>query len=154
VSVNPRPTAFPQLRSARTEDLPRAEALLQKCKLARNEVHRQFGPNFTLAEADDGSLVGAAGVELYGRQGLLRSVAVDPAWRGRRIGETLARDRLDWAHAQGLTALYLLTETAADYWLRFGFHRIARDAAPPEVRGSPEWSGGCPETAVAMVLVF
>jgi amino-acid N-acetyltransferase len=51
-----------------------------------------------------------------------------------------------------LRALYLLTETAAEFWPRFGFVRIARDAAPPGVRDSAEWSGGCPASAVAMRL--
>jgi amino-acid N-acetyltransferase len=48
--------------------------------------------------------------------------------------------------------LYLLTETAAGFWPRFGFERIGRDAAPAAVRGSAEWHGGCPASAVAMAL--
>jgi amino-acid N-acetyltransferase len=77
---------------------------------------------------------------------------VSERFAGRGIGETLTRNRLSWARHEGLRALYLLTETAAEYWPRFGFVRIERASAPDAIRGSPEWAGGCPASAVAMRL--
>lgn len=142
------------LRAATPEDLPAVLRLLETSRLAANQVERQFGPRFVVVEDSERRVVGVAGVECYDRDGLFRSAAVEPAWRGKGLGEALTRDRIDWAEREGLRALYLLTETAADYWPRFGFEQIARDAAPEAVRASPEWAGGCPSSAVAMRLVL
>lgn len=140
------------LRSARPGDLPTVLDLLAARKLASNSVEEQFGPRFAVAIDGKGELVGVAGVEIYGSDGLFRSAAVRFEQEGQGIGDALTRNRIAWAREHGLRALYLLTETAADYWPRFGFIRIARDAAPDPVRASPEWAGGCPASAVAMRL--
>lgn len=97
-------------------------------------------------------MLGMAGVEVYGRVGLFRSAAVRAEWRGRGVGAALTADRLGWARAARLTDLYLLTQTAAEYWPRFGFARTERDAAPAPLQKSAEWAGGCPASAVAMRL--
>lgn len=141
-------------RPASDADTPLVGALLATCKLAPNAFDRQFGESFVVAFDGDGRLVGVAGVERYGSDGLFRSAAVHPDWRGRGLGQALTRDRIDWARAAGLRALYLLTETAADFWPRFGFEPIARDGAPEAVAASPEWAGGCPASAVAMSLAL
>jgi amino-acid N-acetyltransferase len=91
-------------------------------------------------------------MEVYGDAGLLRSAAVLPEHRGAGIGKRLTEDRIVWARARGLRTVYLLTETAAEYWPRFGFARIGRDQAPAAVAASVEWSGGCPAGAIAMAL--
>lgn len=145
---------LPTLRPARPADLDAVKELLQTCKLAWNEVDRQFGAGFIVTETGEGRVIGVAGVEVYGPWGLFRSAAVDPAWRGQKLGAAMTWNRLDWARAQPLRGLFLLTETAAGYWPRFGFERIGRETAPALVRASPEWAGGCPATAVAMRLVF
>jgi amino-acid N-acetyltransferase len=140
------------LRSARPSDLPGVLALLAERRLAPNHVETQFGPQYAVAETPEGDLIGVAGVERYEGDGLFRSAAVSERYAGQGIGETLTRDRLSWARREGLRALYLLTETAADYWPRFGFVRVSRDSAPEPIRRSPEWAGGCPASAVAMRL--
>ena len=140
------------LRPARPDDLSAVIGLLHACKLAINEVDRQFGPGFVVATAADGTVVAATGIERYGPDGLLRSAAVDPRWQRAGLGSRLTADRIAWSRREGLRALYLLTETAAEYWPRFGFERIARDSAPEPIRQSVEWAGGCPASAVAMKL--
>jgi amino-acid N-acetyltransferase len=145
---------IPTLRDAEPADLPAVAELLRICKLAPNAVDRQFGAAFVVATDEAGRVIGVAGVERYGEDGLFRSAAVEPAWRGGGLGARLTRDRIEWAGRQGLRALFLLTETAADYWPRFGFTRIGRDGAPDLVKQSAEWSGGCPATAVAMRLAL
>lgn len=140
------------LRPAGPADRSAVAELLARCKLAPNGFDRQFDAGFAVAETADGAIVGVAGVERYGNVGLFRSAAVDPTARGTGLGAALTRNRLEWARAQGLEALYLLTETAADYWPRFGFERVARDTAPELVRQSEEWAHGCPASAVAMRL--
>ncbi len=141
------------MRSARAGDLPAVLEILAERKLAPNGVERQFGSRFVVAEAAS-EVIAVAGVEVYGGDGLFRSAAVRIPWEGRGVGAAVTRNRLDWAREQGLRALYLLTETAAAYWPRFGFVVIPRDAAPAAIAASPEWAGGCPSSAVAMRLAL
>jgi len=143
-----------QTRAATATDIDAVRELLAACNLPLNGVESQLGDGFVLAFDDGGRLVGMAGIERYHGDGLFRSAAVHPDWQGRGLGQALTRDRIAWARATGLRALYLLTETAAEFWPRFGFERIDRGSAPPGVSGSLEWAGGCPASAVAMFLAL
>jgi amino-acid N-acetyltransferase len=105
----------------------------------------------TLVARDGRRLVGCAAVERYGAAGLLRSVAVAQDRRGSGLGIRLTTAALEHAHARGIRTLYLLTETAADFFPRFGFHPVARTAVAPAVRQSAEFTGACPDTALVMV---
>ena len=143
------------IRPATATDLGPVSALLADAHLAPNGIEAQFGPQFAVAvEKASGAVIGAAGVEMYGASGesvgLFRSAVVDEKWRGHGVGAALTHDRLAWAEHAALRAVYLLTETAADYWPRFGFERTARDDAPAAIMASHEWKQGCPATAVAM----
>jgi amino-acid N-acetyltransferase len=140
------------LRPARAADIESVRRLLDACKLAPNAFDRQFEEGFVIGVDERDRIVGAAGIEVYGDAGLLRSAAVLPELRGAGIGKRLTEDRIVWARARGLRTVYLLTETAAEYWPRFGFARIGRDQAPAAVAASVEWSGGCPAGAIAMAL--
>jgi amino-acid N-acetyltransferase len=103
----------------------------------------------TVAEAD-GAIVGAAGLEVYGTFGLLRSVVVAPSWRGRGLGGSLVRERLGYATSRGLHCVYLLTTTAPAWFARLGFTAVERENTPAAVRRSPEFSSICPSTAAVL----
>jgi amino-acid N-acetyltransferase len=49
-----------------------------------------------------------------------------------------------------VTAIYLLTTTAADFFPRFGFRKIDRKEMDPALERSTELRGACPASAVAM----
>ena len=139
------------VRTARTTDLDGARTLLREASLPVAGLEEQFGPGYAVAESD-GTIVGVTGIERHGAYGLLRSAAIDPAWRGQGIGEALTRNRLAWAAAAGIDTVYLLTETAADWFPRFGFTRVERDAVPPEIAASGEFAHLCPASAAVMRL--
>ena len=101
-----------------------------------------------------GQVVGSAAIEIYGRFGLLRSVAVADALRGIGIGERLTRSAIGWAEAHGLTALYLLTETAAPFFARFGFVSVTRTNIPEAVKQSVEFTSACPASAATLELLL
>lgn len=84
------------------------------------------------------------------RRALLRSVAVDATRRGEGFGHQLTQAALDLARARGLSQVYLLTTTAADFFPRFGFRVVARSEVDPAVRQSVEFTTACPASAVAM----
>jgi N-acetylglutamate synthase-like GNAT family acetyltransferase/SAM-dependent methyltransferase len=140
-----------RIRPARAADFESVRALLRAAALPLEGLETQFGDGYAIAEAQ-GSLVAVAGVERYGNDGLLRSAAVDPAWRGRGLGQALVRDRIAWARARGLDALYLLTTTAADFFRRSGFAPATRESAPEAIRASREFAQVCPSSAAFMQL--
>jgi len=139
------------IRPARAADHDEVEALLRRAELPPDGLDEQFGDAYAVAEAE-GRIVGAAGMEVHGDAGLLRSVAVDAAWRGRGLGEALTRERLAWAEARGLADVYLLTNTAAGYFPRLGFTSVARERVPEAVRGSLQFSSICPSSAAVMAV--
>jgi amino-acid N-acetyltransferase len=105
--------------------------------------------NFIVAIEDD-RVIGVAGLELYGSYGLLRSVAVDPQQRSKGIAAGLLTRIEEIAIGLNLEGIYLLTETAADYFNKKGYEHIARMDIPEEVKASSEFSHVCPQSAIAM----
>ena len=104
---------------------------------------------FWVAE-DQGAIVGVAGLEIYGTAALLRSVAVDQAWRGTGLGRLLTEHALDDAKSAGAGDVYLLTTTAEHYFPRIGFACVARESVPDALLASEEFRGACPASAVVM----
>jgi N-acetylglutamate synthase-like GNAT family acetyltransferase len=140
----------PVLRGATATDLPALEDLLRSVDLPTAGV-AEFVERFVLAEAA-GRVVGAAGLEVHGRDGLLRSVAVDAGMRGNGLGARLTDRVLIDARTTGLRRVYLLTTTAEDYFPRHGFRRIERDLVSADVQRSVEFREACPASATVMVL--
>lgn len=105
--------------------------------------------NFIVAIAD-AEVIGVAGLEVYGSYGLLRSLAVRPDFRSQGIAAKLLRRINALASIKQLTELYLLTETAPEYFERNAYQRIARAHVPEEVKASSEFSLVCPQSAIVM----
>jgi amino-acid N-acetyltransferase len=106
--------------------------------------------NTAIVARDEGRVVGCAALEIYADGGLLRSVAVDAAARGRGIGTQLTIAALDLATARGVPAVYLLTTTAEEFFPRLAFQRIDRQQVPASVQTSVEFRSACPSTAIVM----
>ncbi len=135
-------------RRATSDDWNNVATLLTAVHLPLDGV-REHLDEFLLAFSE-GKLSGVAGLERYGSTGLLRSVVA--AERGTGLGMTLVKKLIDHARAENLTGIVLLTTTAADYFPRFGFRPISRDAAPISVQESIEFKSACPASAVVMEL--
>jgi N-acetylglutamate synthase-like GNAT family acetyltransferase len=98
------------------------------------------------------NVIGVAGLETLGRNGLLRSVVTDPAMHGAGVGHALVADRLADARRADLDGVYLLTTTAADYFARYGFVRVERTSFPTELSASSELDATVCASAVPMAL--
>lgn len=138
-----------RIEGARQEDLAAILGLLDQHRLPHAGIEGHLAD--AVVARDGARVVGCAAVERYGPAGLLRSVAVDGPRRGTGLGGRLTDAALAHARAQGVRTVYLLTETAAGFFPRFGFRPVARDAVAPAVRASPEFTSACPDTALAMV---
>lgn len=136
------------IASAVREDLPVVLDLLRRCGLPEVGLEQHLAT--TLVAREGVRIVGCAALELYGRAALLRSVAVEPSSRGLGLGAQLTNAALDLARAHAVQAVYLLTDTASVFFLRFGFHRLLRREVDPAVQRSVEFTDACPENALAM----
>lgn len=139
------------IRPARPAELPHVLALLDRVRLPRDGLPAHED-GVLVAATERGEIVGCAALECYPDGGLLRSVAVAPGRRGAGLGQRLTAAALDLARARGVRTVYLLTETAGDFFPRFGFRRVTRDAVAPGVRRSVEFTSACPASAQAMAL--
>ena len=133
---------------ARGHDLAPALELLRQADLPEKGVADGFGHYFVVH--DDMQLVGLAGLEVHGGDGLVRSVVVAPGHRGQGLAEALVAAVVERAKRLDLDALYLLTTTARDYFARQGFADCPRDAAPEAIRASWEFTTGCPTSSAFM----
>ncbi|MEN9938386.1 MAG: hypothetical protein RLZZ387_4965 [Chloroflexota bacterium] len=133
---------------AQTDDLPAVLGLLDRSELPRDGLAEHF--DIAIVARDAAQVVGSAAVERYERAGLLRSVAVDPAYRGQGLGARLVGAALDQARQEGLQTIYLLTTTASEYFPRFGFEPISRADVAPAVQQSVEFMSACPASALVM----
>lgn len=129
----------------RREILP----LLEQCGLPVADIAP--GPRqefFGIRGAD--SLNGLVGIERYGAVGLLRSLAVRPDRRGQGLGQQLVACAEQYAASRGVSSLFLLTTSAADFFAQLGYDRAIRDEAPPAIRESTQFSGVCPASSTFM----
>ena len=133
---------------ANPHDLAAIEALLTANQLPTAGLRESLG---TALVARVGSrTIGSVALEVYPSGVLLRSVAVDSAWRGRGIGHQLTSAGLDLARSLGARAAYLLTTTAGEFFPRFGFSRVERAEIPDDVKESIEFRSACPSSALVM----
>ncbi len=139
-----------EFRRATPHDLPALQHILRDLHLVLDGIEDHLELFWLAAEAE--TLVGAAGLEVYGTAALLRSVAVHERVRGIGLGAALVERCLRTARDLGISDVVLLTETAVTYFPRFGFQPIPRSAVPTAVRSSVEFRGSCPDSAAVMHL--
>jgi amino-acid N-acetyltransferase len=140
----------PQIGAAREQELTAVVALLTHSRLPEAGLTEHVDSLLVAREGD--RVVGCAALEVYGEQALLRSVAVDESMRGRGLGRDLTRAALELAEGRGVLTVYLLTETAAGFFPRFGFAVVDRASVSGAVTSSAEFTTACPSTATVMAL--
>ncbi|MEO6977900.1 MAG: arsenic resistance N-acetyltransferase ArsN2 [Mucilaginibacter sp.] len=123
-------------------------ALLAAEKLPTTDLPETL-ETFLVTKHDD-EITGVVGLEIYGDFALLRSLAVDRGYRNRGLANTLLGQIEGLASSKKLKAIYLLTETAPDYFSRKGYDKITRADVPAEVQQSSEFSHVCPQSAIVM----
>jgi amino-acid N-acetyltransferase len=99
----------------------------------------------------DDKLVGTGGLEVMDRFALLRSVSVNAQNRGQNLGKQITADLLKNVEQSKLDAVFLLTETAQNFFEKQGFETVSRDSAPAEIKSTTQFSSMCPVSAAVMV---
>lgn len=98
----------------------------------------------------NGRVLGCAGLEHYGENGLARSIAVDWTRRTSGLGSRLHERLLHEAICCGVKRLFVITATAEDFFARHGYSRVSLEKVPAEIRQSEEFRMLAPASAAAM----
>ena len=138
------------VRKAQGSDLARLEELLAECGLPGAGVADHLD-TFLVAERE-GRVIASAGLETVPGAALLRSLAVEPGARKRRVAGRLVEEALALAAWMGAREVYLLTGTAADWFSARGFEEVPRGAIPAALRESSALEGICPLSSTCMRL--
>ncbi len=139
-------------------DLPLIRKMLDGAGLEDDEVPLDQpeigGENISvfLTLRNETGLVGCVCLEVYAEDAILRSLAVAEGSRGVGYGWMLADAAVQLARLRGVRRVYLLTETASDFFAeKHGFRVVAPSTISPEVADSATFRS-CAEGAVAMRL--
>jgi amino-acid N-acetyltransferase len=142
----------PEIQKASIGDREEIQRILKEADLPLAGVDAHL-EDFLVAR-ESGAIVGAIGLEVYGTNGLLRSLAVRPSSRSRGIANALYLHLVEQARLLGVQRLILLTTTAEYYFAARGFHRIDRSAVAGELTASEEFGGACPTSAICMERIL
>ena len=126
-----------------------ARALLREAGLPVDDLVAPVGVQLS-GVFDGDALVGVVGLERAGDDALLRSLAIAPDRRGTGLARALVASAEREAATQGVRCLYLLTTTAAEFFERLGYRRIARSDAPPAIAATPQFAALCPASSTCM----
>ena len=138
-----------RIDAAQSADAAAIFALLEQQHLPLDGLRDHLATTL-VARSDDGQIVGSAALEIYPDGALLRSVAIVADRQHSGLGRQLTESAIALARDRHVRAIYLLTTTAEQYFLRFGFERIARAEVPPGVQTSVEFTSACPSSATVM----
>ena len=136
-----------KIEEAKNSDYPALAGLLKETNLPPDGIEPHLMNFLIIRYSEEGaaseSLVGSVGLEIYGKSALLRSLAVHPDFQRMGLGSRLVKQIIDIAKRKGITRLYLLTDTAEDYFKRKGFVYVTRDKIPSDMKQSVEFTTLC-----------
>jgi UDP-N-acetylmuramate: L-alanyl-gamma-D-glutamyl-meso-diaminopimelate ligase len=141
------------MRPAQRADLPSIKTLLTSVELAEPVREEQVGSFFTLR--NESGMVGVVALEVHGDDAILHSLAVDPEFRGSGYGWMLADMAVSQARWRGVRRIYLLTESASDFFAaKFGFRVVDRSTLSKAVAHSETFTHiGHPERGKSGQLI-
>jgi amino-acid N-acetyltransferase len=136
-----------KIEPAKKKDYDAVEVLLRKTDLPPDEIKLHM-ENFLVirhpeAVAGPEILIGSVGLEIYGESALLRSLAVHPDFQGNGLGSRLVDSIIKAAKGKGITHLFLLTDTAEEFFKKRGFVVVTRNKVPYDMKQSIEFTTLC-----------
>lgn len=124
--------------------------LLQSVELPTSDITAEHLSHF-FACGSNADLTGVVGLEIFDDVALLRSLAIAAAQRHAGLGAMLTSHAERHALEQGAQSLYLLTDTAEQFFARIGYVHAPRAQAPAAIRNTREFSDICPANSAFMV---
>ncbi|HWM84483.1 MAG TPA: GNAT family N-acetyltransferase, partial [Kofleriaceae bacterium] len=140
---------------ARPRDMDDIRALLKSLDLDHADLRDQDHRNFYSLINEDG-FIGCIGIEVFGEEAVLRSLAVKKTSRGHGYGWMLADTAINQTRRRGVKRLYLVTDKiASDFFAeKHGFRVVDLSLVSSDARQSPTFktSGQRGKNAIAMRL--
>jgi len=137
-----------QIQKATTDQFDSVCQLLATENLPTVDINPLL-ENFFVA-IDNNAISGVIGMDKYGQAGLLRSAIVRKDYRNTGVASALVNHLFEHAKSRGIQSLYLITNTAEEYFKKKGFEKISRNDVPAEVLQSKEFNGLCPASSAIM----
>lgn len=135
------------IRHATVDDIAEIKELLIVSGLPIVGVDRNVNQFIV---ADNGRIMGVIGSQYSEAKALLRSFAVTSKLRKSGIGTTLLQQLQKQLKSQNIEAVYLLTDTALEYFKQLGFYEISRDQMPSPLLKKSGLDQACPCTSYCM----
>ena len=136
------------MRKAGTNDFNSIYEMLKSENLPTEDIQPGLA-HFFVIELEK-KILAVIGLEIYGDEALLRSMAVDREYRNQSLATLLVQELIRYAGDNGVKSVYLITNTAEGYFARKGFSAIPRSETPLSITVTPEFTGLCPSTATVM----
>ncbi len=137
-----------KLRLCKKSDLTQIKSLLKSEGLPSEDINEHL-KNIIIVE-EKGVILGFGAMEKYNKVGLFRSLVVTKKRRSEKIGSTIYQHIEDLSKLMKMENLYLLTETASEYFKKLGFIEITREEVPGEIKNTKQFSNLCPASATVM----
>lgn len=122
--------------------LSEISALLESCGLNLNGVDENSPPKFFGIYSGE-RLVACIGIEVFEHQALLRSLAVDAAYRGHGFANQLVAYLESFAFNHHVVDMYLFSSSAVPFFERQGYSLIRRDEAPEAIKQTAQFREQC-----------
>lgn len=132
------------MRRARTVDVPGIRALVDMYRADRRllskatvTLYEDIQEFWVAAPGPDGPpdhpVIGCGALHVMWEDlGEVRTLAVDPRWRGHKVGARIVAELLEQARRLGLRRVFVLT-FEREFFARFGFAEIDGAPVPPAV---------------------
>jgi amino-acid N-acetyltransferase len=135
-------------RAGEKSDIRRIKSLLKSADLPYEDI--DLSRQDFIVAVQNAKIIGAVGLEPYEEYGLLRSLAVEDAYRGEGLGRALVAKMIAHSMDRGIKQLYLLTLTADRFFDKEGFERISRESMPEAIKNTSEFKSICPVSSICM----
>ena len=124
-------------RRAEPADIPRLNELISSASLPALFVEEFIG-GFVVVE-HSGAIIGCGGGEIYEDCSVIRSVVVEQAARGLRLGRRIAELLIEDARQAEVRDCYLVTADAWSFWKHVGFVDVPFEAWREPAQLSWQW---------------
>jgi len=136
------------IKELNSEEFETVYDLLRESELDSSDLKQQNIRLFLFEENDQ--IIGVGGLEIVDNLALLRSVAISKKQQNKGLGKQLVTLIEKSAKESGISALYLLTNTATEFFKAIGYLQIHRDDFAEPLKQTAQFSGLCPVTAITM----
>jgi UDP-N-acetylmuramate: L-alanyl-gamma-D-glutamyl-meso-diaminopimelate ligase len=137
---------------ARRADMAGIRALLERVHLPTAGATDDAAGSYFYLRNENG-VDGTVGLEVVGEDAILHSLAVAREARGTGFGWLLADVAVQWARFRGCRRVYLLTESASDFFgAKLGFRVVDRSTVSPAVGDTVTFRSSTDSKFVAMRL--